>query len=713
MRILTDPNVIVGKEASLKHLPPAQDVARALEELDDNALSTDLLRVVIENACPNPAQMTQLTEARKEQPHVPMALPEQYMWVIGNLVAYQQRLDCWIFARTYLERQEAYGASLASFEAIVQSFVDSECLPSLLGLILATGNYLNGNTVRGQADGFDLETLGKLEGIKDPAGKDIRHFIFDVFFNALQDKASILIDELCPCFLNVTRRLAKDSDGTEKLSKQARVGVEDFDQVVNALHAEFQERHETMQMILQYFEDPADAFRLRMPEEFARAKTCIDDLVAQKERAKDKYAKLLNWFQIKGMKSSDFCLLWDNLLVPSDLIVNKPEKVKKDVLIPSFCQNKAIHIHDLMVLWEFKDASDKKRVPGGGARKKGKGKGGIMARRGTVQAMKDANRQSDLGAAGSTAPGSTTGEACPGCGNFYMDDSNYCRKCGQERPGGVQALQAGDAGGEGTDGKAAGKAAKGKGNKGKPVAGGPPLQAGPLTAEPLGRVPEVGDENGNFPAAGGASAPTGLPTCPGTPVSAEDQVEPMAVHAGTGAKGTKGSKGLSTKGKKGPAAAADSPAAAATAMDMPPAPAGTDVVGVAPAHLPEETSGLPESLPKGKGLVGKGKGKKSPTPSSPANAAAPASADDSGGGGSGGGQAVAAAAAQVPPAGAGDSGSSGELVAAAAPAVVVAAVEASAPAPSLSKGKGPAGKGKGKKGPNPSSPVDAAELPAS
>lgn len=601
LRILTDPNVIVGKEASLKHLPPVQDVARALEELDDNALSTDLLRVVIENACPNPAQMKQLTEARKEQPHIPMALPEQYMWVIGNLAAYQQRLDCWIFARTYLERQEIYGASLASFESIVQSFVDSECLPSLLGLILATGNYLNGDTIRGQADGFDLEALGKLEGIKDPAGKDIRHFIFDVFFNALQDKASILIDELCPCFLNVTRRLAKDSDGTEKLSKQARVGVEDFEQVVNALHAEFQERHETMQMILQYFEDPADAFRLRMPEEFARAKARIDDLVAQKERAKDKYAKLLSWFQIKAMKSSEFCLLWDNLLVPSDLIVNKPEKVKKDVLIPSFCQNKAINIHDLMILWEFKDASDKKRVPGGFARKKGKGKGGIMARRGTVQAMKDANRQADLGAAGSTAPGSTTGEACPGCGNFYMDDSSYCRKCGQQRLGGVQASQAGDAGGEGTDGKAACKAA------------------------------------------GGASAPTGLPTCPGTPVSAEGQVEPMVVHAGTGAKGTKGSKGLSTKGKKGPAAAADSPAAAAIAVDMPPAPAGTDIVGVAPAHLAEETSGLPESLPKGKGLVGKGKGKKSPTPSSPADAAAPATADDSGGGGSGGGQAVAAA----------------------------------------------------------------------
>ena len=42
------------------------------------------------------------------------------------------------------------------------------------GIILAVGNFLNGGTNRGQADGFDLESLAKLEGIKDATGKDIR-----------------------------------------------------------------------------------------------------------------------------------------------------------------------------------------------------------------------------------------------------------------------------------------------------------------------------------------------------------------------------------------------------------------------------------------------------------------------------------------------------------------------------------------------------------
>ena len=42
------------------------------------------------------------------------------------------------------------------------------------GIILAVGNFLNGGTNRGQADGFDIESLAKLEGIKDATGKDIR-----------------------------------------------------------------------------------------------------------------------------------------------------------------------------------------------------------------------------------------------------------------------------------------------------------------------------------------------------------------------------------------------------------------------------------------------------------------------------------------------------------------------------------------------------------
>ena len=174
LRIITDPQIVVGKEASLKKLPEVSEVARALNELDDSVLNPELLLVVKDNACPTPAQMKELQEARAKNPNVPLALPESFMWVIGQMPAYQQRIDCWSFAMTYKEQHVTYDTALRDFLQVVECFQESDILPCLLGIILAVGNYLNGGTNRGQADGFDIESLAKLEGIKDATGKDIR-----------------------------------------------------------------------------------------------------------------------------------------------------------------------------------------------------------------------------------------------------------------------------------------------------------------------------------------------------------------------------------------------------------------------------------------------------------------------------------------------------------------------------------------------------------
>lgn len=45
--------------------------------------------------------------------------------------------------------------------------MSSESLKTILGIILALGNYMNGgNMQRGQADGFGLEILAKLKDVK-------------------------------------------------------------------------------------------------------------------------------------------------------------------------------------------------------------------------------------------------------------------------------------------------------------------------------------------------------------------------------------------------------------------------------------------------------------------------------------------------------------------------------------------------------------------
>lgn len=120
--------------------------------------------------------------------------------------------------------------------------------------------------------------------------------------------------------------------------------------------------NETMTMILQYFEDPADQFKLRMPGEFEKAKSNISGLNALKDKVKSNYGDLLSWFKVNAMKSADFCVLWDNFLIPPDLIINKDVAMKQNYLVPTFCQGKPPTVEDLMVLWDFKQPDEIKKT---------------------------------------------------------------------------------------------------------------------------------------------------------------------------------------------------------------------------------------------------------------------------------------------------------------------------------------------------------------
>ena len=105
------------------------------------------------------------------------------MWAIGHIPGYQARIDCWLFIRTYEERLVKCMAAYGKFLQILDCIRNSNSLKMLLSLVLACGNYLNGSTTRGQADGFDMETLAVLGAVKDTDGKrNLLHWVFEKFF---------------------------------------------------------------------------------------------------------------------------------------------------------------------------------------------------------------------------------------------------------------------------------------------------------------------------------------------------------------------------------------------------------------------------------------------------------------------------------------------------------------------------------------------------
>ncbi|CAJ1457693.1 unnamed protein product [Effrenium voratum] len=368
IRIITDPNLIVGKEAALRKLPSAPAVASALEKLDSLVLGRDLLAVIQEHACPQPAQVSQLEECMKENPGVPLALPEQYMWKISRVPAFQARISCWSFVITYKESLASCSLMLSEFQVIESSLRSSEALKQLLALILAVGNYLNGSTERGQADGFDLETLTKLDSVKDNVvqSRDARHLIFELFFCGGQDMGQLALDEpsrcydrgaqlmedLAPLLKNVSRAVQRDSEGTLKMMKNVRVGLEEAEESLRNLSQQLAEQLEALQMALQFTEDPVDPLKLHMSSDLQAAKAEISALETQAKSCRENYNGLMKYFNHSGMKSSDFILLWDNLLIPEDVVLSIPLATLKKHILPRFCAPSVVPtFHDLLVLW--------------------------------------------------------------------------------------------------------------------------------------------------------------------------------------------------------------------------------------------------------------------------------------------------------------------------------------------------------------------------
>lgn len=83
-------------------------------------------------------------------------------------------------------------------DLIQQMLKTSKEVTSILGLVLAIGNYMNGGNVsRGQADGFELDILPKLKDVKcKNNSSNLLHYLVTTYINRF-DKVSYWHSEMC------------------------------------------------------------------------------------------------------------------------------------------------------------------------------------------------------------------------------------------------------------------------------------------------------------------------------------------------------------------------------------------------------------------------------------------------------------------------------------------------------------------------------------
>ena len=102
LRVVTDPQLVVGKEAALRGMPAPAEVHAALMSFDDHVLNSKQLEALLDNVIPTAEQTQQLNDLRLAHPEIPFANPEQYMFELSTKENFfKNRVQIWVFLNSY------------------------------------------------------------------------------------------------------------------------------------------------------------------------------------------------------------------------------------------------------------------------------------------------------------------------------------------------------------------------------------------------------------------------------------------------------------------------------------------------------------------------------------------------------------------------------------------------------------------------------------
>lgn len=96
----------------------------------------------------------------------PLDIPEQFVLDLSSISNFSQRLECFMFQTTFADALADIEHRLNNVIHVCDLLTNSQPLRQVLSIILACGNYMNGGTARGQADGFHVDILAKLKDVK-------------------------------------------------------------------------------------------------------------------------------------------------------------------------------------------------------------------------------------------------------------------------------------------------------------------------------------------------------------------------------------------------------------------------------------------------------------------------------------------------------------------------------------------------------------------
>ncbi|KAI8837101.1 formin homology 2 domain-containing protein [Chytridium lagenaria] len=119
---------------------------------------------------------------------------EQFFYEMSKIPRYQNRLNAIYFKFRFSERLEELKPNILALLNASKQIKESKKLSKLMELILVIGNYMNGDSFRGGAYGFSIDTLLKLGETKTTSGKTFLHYLSTLIEKKAPECKDLLVE---------------------------------------------------------------------------------------------------------------------------------------------------------------------------------------------------------------------------------------------------------------------------------------------------------------------------------------------------------------------------------------------------------------------------------------------------------------------------------------------------------------------------------------
>lgn len=162
----------------------SKSIEHAIYNWDTTSIGLDLMQQMLEHKATN-KELQLIKEALAAQPDLPLDGPEEFLLQLSEISCAAERISCLIFCTEFDECSQQIEQKIGTIQTLCEFLMGSESLKVLFSIILTLGNFMNGgNSLRGQADGFGLDVLNKLNDVKSKDKKiTLLHYIVKAYMS--------------------------------------------------------------------------------------------------------------------------------------------------------------------------------------------------------------------------------------------------------------------------------------------------------------------------------------------------------------------------------------------------------------------------------------------------------------------------------------------------------------------------------------------------